>query len=60
MPDDKSHLGDQIEAVLLPVRLRGPHLAEKHGIGVEQAHELIARIGTDRQKLDEAVTKLIT
>jgi hypothetical protein len=34
------------------------YLAEKHGISVEQARDLIARYGNDRQKLDEAAKRL--
>jgi len=32
--------------------------ARKHGITAEQARELIARIGTDRARLDAAAEKL--
>lgn len=34
------------------------YFARKHGITAEQARELIARIGTDRDALDAAAAKL--
>jgi hypothetical protein len=34
------------------------HFAQKHGISAEQARELIARHGNDRETLDRAVESL--
>jgi hypothetical protein len=34
-------------------------LAEKHGITLPQAQQLIFKFGNDRQKLDEAARRLI-
>lgn len=34
------------------------YFAGKHGISMEQARELIGRIGNDRAKLDEAAANL--
>jgi hypothetical protein len=36
------------------------NLAKKHGLSEKQALELIACVGNDRQKLDEAAKKFIT
>lgn len=59
MPDDKTNVGG-------PDRSRAAeneeyevrYLAEKHGLSTEQARELIARVGNDRGKLDEAAQKM--
>jgi hypothetical protein len=59
MPDDKSHVGEPDRS-----RVAGDqdyevrYLAEKHGLTVEQARDLIAKVGNNREKLDEAVRKL--
>jgi Protein of unknown function (DUF3606) len=59
MPDDKNKVeepdrnrvgGDQDYEVR--------HLAEKYGLSEEQVRELIARIGNDRKKLEEAAKGL--
>jgi hypothetical protein len=61
MPDDKSHVGEPDRS-----RVAGEqdyevrYLAEKHGLSAEQARQLIARVGNDRQNLDAAAKKLIT
>ena len=61
MPDDKSHVGEPDRS-----RVAGEqdyevrYLAEKHGLSAEQARQLIARVGNDRQKLDAAAKKLIS
>ena len=34
------------------------YFAQKHGITAEQARDLIAKIGNDREKLDAAAAKL--
>lgn len=59
MADDKSNRGQQDRS-----RVAGgeayevEYFAAKHGLSQEQARELIARIGNDRVKLDEAAQKL--
>ena len=61
MPDDKAHVGEPDRS-----RVAGDqdyevrYLAEKHGLSAEQARQLIARVGNDRQKLDKAAKKLIS
>ncbi|MBD8679863.1 DUF3606 domain-containing protein [Sphingomonas sp. CFBP 13720] len=55
MVDDKTKQGQQDRS-----RVAGgepyevAYFAQKHGITQEQARELIARVGNDRAKLDEA------
>ncbi|MBI0533052.1 DUF3606 domain-containing protein [Sphingomonas sp. TX0522] len=34
------------------------YFAQKHGLSAEQARDLIADIGNDREKLDEAAEKI--
>jgi hypothetical protein len=34
------------------------HFAQKHGISIEQARELIARVGNDRAALDAAAEQM--
>jgi len=59
MPDDKSKVGEPDRN-----RVGGDqdyevrHLAEKYGLSEEQVRELIARIGNDRKKLEEAAKGL--
>jgi hypothetical protein len=59
MPDDKSKVGRPDRS-----RVAGDqdyevqYLAEKYGLSQEQARELIARIGNDREKLEEAAKGL--
>jgi hypothetical protein len=61
MPDDKSHVGEPDRSrVAAEQDYEVRYLAEKHGLSAEQARQLIARVGNDRQKLDAAAKKLIT
>jgi hypothetical protein len=59
MADDKSNRGAQDRA-----RVSGSegyevrYFADKHGITMEQAQELIARVGNSREKLDAAAEQL--
>jgi hypothetical protein len=59
MPDDKSKVGQPDRS-----RVAGDqdyevqYLAEKYGLSQEQVSELIARIGNDRKKLEEAAKGL--
>jgi hypothetical protein len=59
MPDDKSHVGEPDRS-----RVSGDqehevrYLAEKHGLSAEQARQLIARVGNDRENLDRAAREL--
>jgi hypothetical protein len=59
MPDDKSHLGETDRSRVAANENYGvAYLASKHGVTSEQAKELIARVGNDREKLDEAVKEM--
>jgi hypothetical protein len=59
MPDDTTQVGAQDRS-----RVAGEqehevrYFAEKHGISIEQARELIERHGNDRETLDAAAAKL--
>lgn len=59
MSDDKSHIGEPDRS-----RVAGgedyevQYLAKKHGLSAEQARELIARHGNDRDTLDREAEKL--
>ena len=59
MADDKSNVGAQDRA-----RVAGDedyevrYFADKHGISMDQARELIGRIGNNREELDRAAEKL--
>ena len=61
MPDDKSHVGEPDRSrVAGEEEYEVNYLASKHGLTAEQARELIARVGNDREKLDQAAQKLKT
>jgi hypothetical protein len=59
MADDKSNVGGQDRA-----RVAGGedyevrHFAEQNGISVEQAEQLIARHGNNREELERAVQQM--
>ena len=59
MPDDKSKVGEPDRR-----RVSGDQdyevsqLAKKHGLSQQQARDLIARVGNDREKLDQAAREL--
>ena len=59
MSDDKSNVGGQDRS-----RVAGEqdyevrYFAERHGISIEQAQQLIDRHGNSREKLDEAVRQM--
>jgi len=59
MPDDKSHVGEPDRSrVAEEEEYEVNYLASKHGLSAEQARQLIARLGNDREKLDQAAEKL--
>ena len=59
MPDDKSHVGEPDRSrVAGEEEYEVDYLASKHGLSAEQARQLIARLGNDREKLDQAAEKL--
>ena len=59
MADDESNVGEPDRS-----RVSGSepyevsYFAQKHGISSEQARDLIARIGNNREELDAAAEKL--
>jgi predicted xylose isomerase-like sugar epimerase len=59
MPDDKTKVGEPERS-----RVSGDqdyevrYFAEKHGISIEGAIDLINRFGNNREKLEEAANKL--
>ena len=59
MPDDKSHVGEPDRSrVAGEEEYEVDYLASKHGLSAEQARQLIARLGNDREKLDQAAEKV--
>ena len=59
MTDDKNKVGQPDRSRVAGVQdYEVQYLAKKYGLSPEQARELIARIGNDRQKLEEAAKGL--
>jgi hypothetical protein len=59
MPDDKTKVGEpDRRAADQNYEIR--YLAQKFGLSDEQARELIARVGNDREKLDNAARELMS
>ena len=59
MPDDKTKVGEPDRSrVAAEQNYEVRYLAQKFGLSDEQARELIARVGNDREKLDEAAQEL--
>ena len=59
MPDDKTKVGEPDRSrVSADQDYEVRQLAEKHGLSPTQIHELIARVGNDRAKLEEEAQKL--
>ena len=59
MPDDKSQVGEPDRSrVAGDEEYEVNYLASKHGLSAQQARQLIARLGNDREKLDQAAEKL--
>ena len=59
MSDDTTNRGGQDRSrVAGEQEYEVRYFAEKHGISVEQAQELIDRHGNSREKLDEAAERL--
>jgi len=46
-------------AAASPKSIEVRYLAQKYGLDREQARNLIARVGNDREKLDQAARELI-
>jgi hypothetical protein len=59
MPDDKTKVGEPDRSrVSADQDYEVRQLAEKHDLSPTQIHELIARVGNDREKLEEAAKQL--
>jgi Protein of unknown function (DUF3606) len=59
MPDDKTKVGEPDRSrVSADQDYEVRQLAEKHGLSPTQIRELIARVGNDREKLEEAAKQL--
>ena len=59
MPDDKNDRGNQDRSrVSGEEQYEVRYFADKHGISVEQAQQLIDRHGNSREKLDEAARQM--
>jgi len=59
MPDDKSKIGEPDRSRVAGDQVyEVAYLATKYGISREQARNLIARVGNDREKLEQAAQKL--
>jgi uncharacterized protein YjcR len=59
MPDDKTKVGEPDRSrVSADQDYEVRQLAEKHGLSPTQIRELIARVGNDREKLEEAAKEL--
>jgi hypothetical protein len=60
MPDDKTKVGEPDRSRVAAEHYEVRYLAQKFGLSDEQARELIARVGNDREKLDEAAQELMS
>jgi len=59
MPDDKTKVGEPDRSrVSADQDYEVRQLAQKHGLSPTQVRELIARVGNDREKLEEAAKEL--
>ena len=59
MPDDKTEVGEPDRSrVASDQNYEVTQLAQKHGLTQQQARDLIARVGNDREKLDHAAKEL--
>jgi uncharacterized protein DUF3606 len=59
MPDDKTKVGEPDRSrVSADQDYEVRQLAQKHGLSPTQVRELIARVGNDREKLEEAAKQL--
>jgi len=59
MPDDKTKVGEPDRSrVSADQDYEVRQLAQKHGLSPTQVRELIARVGNDREKLEEAANQL--
>ena len=59
MPDDKTKVGEPDRSRVATDQVyEVAYLATKYGISREQARDLIARVGNDREKLEHAARQL--
>ncbi|MBV1692202.1 DUF3606 domain-containing protein [Novosphingobium sp. G106] len=58
MADDKAKQGQDRKFVAGGEEYEVRHFAEKHGLSIQQAQELIDRVGNSREALDAAAQML--
>jgi hypothetical protein len=59
MPDDKTKVGEPDRSrVAADQTYEVRYLAGKYGLSPQQARQLIARVGNDREKLEQAAREL--
>jgi hypothetical protein len=59
MPDDKTKVGEpERSRVAADQDYEVGYLAGKYGLSAQQVRELIARVGNDRETLDQAARQL--
>jgi hypothetical protein len=57
-PMIRRKLVSQTVVALLPTKIMNLNTAEKYGLRPQQVRDLIARVGNDREKLEEEAKKL--
>jgi uncharacterized protein DUF3606 len=59
MPDDKSKIGEPDRSrVAGDQNYEVGYLAGKYGLSAQQVRQLIARVGNDRERIEQAARKL--
>ena len=58
MPDDKSKVVEPDRSKMVADHYEVSPLAQKYGLTQQEARDLIARVGNDRDKLDRAAKEL--
>jgi len=59
MPDDKSKIGEPDRSrVAADQNYEVGYLAGKYGLSAQQVRQLIARVGNDRERIEQAARKL--
>jgi 3-hydroxyisobutyrate dehydrogenase-like beta-hydroxyacid dehydrogenase len=59
MADDKKNVGEPDRSLVAGGQdYEVQHFAQKYGLSAEQVRELIARVGNDREKLEQAAKQM--
>jgi hypothetical protein len=59
MADDKKDVGEPERSLVAGGQdYEVQHFAQKYGLSAEQVRELIARVGNDREKLEQAAKQM--